>query len=251
MRARRRDHRRLRRAGWLRRGYARRQVDELLAHIERRLSAGEAVASADVRRAGFDLVRHGYEIAAVDRLLDRLERRCVEQAFAGEPLWALEDDLRSDAARLRDQLSGPPGLRFARLGRLHRGYAPADVDALVERVARTLDPFAVTPQEPVEADDVRFTVFGKARGGYAEADVDDVMDRAIDLLLRHAVLRAQIAAAEVVQALGPEAFAPGYLEQGAAAPPVDHPVEHPTEHTARRAVGEPDPPLSAAGGAFG
>ncbi|NHC13561.1 hypothetical protein [Motilibacter deserti] len=233
MRARRRDHRRLRRAGWLRRGYARRQVDELLAHVERRLSAGDPVAAADVRRAGFDLVRHGYEIGAVDRLLDRLERRCVEQAFAGEPLWALEDELRSDAVRLREELSGPPGMRFARLGRLHRGYAPADVDALVERVLRALDPFAATPDgDQVQADDVRFTVFSRVRGGYAETGVDDVMDRVVDLLLRHAVLRAQIAAAEVVQALGPEAFAqPSYLDE---APP---------------SYSEPDPPLSAAGGA--
>nr|WP_269205071.1 DivIVA domain-containing protein [Motilibacter aurantiacus] len=195
------------------------------------MGAGEPVAAADVRRAGFDLVRHGYDIGAVDRLLDRLERRCVEQAMADEPLWALEDDLRASAGRLRDQLSGAPGARFARLGRMHRGYDPADVDALVERVLRTLDPFSATPEgAPVEADDVRFTVFGRVRGGYVEPAVDDVLDRVIDLLLRHAVLRAQLAAAEVVQALGPDAFtAPAYEE-----PPA-------------RPLSGPEPPLPAAG----
>ena len=72
------SHRRFGRVRWYRRGYHCRQVDAFLDHID--VSLGGAFpppTAAEIRRAGFELVRHGYVVAEVDEHLDALEERVL------------------------------------------------------------------------------------------------------------------------------------------------------------------------------
>ena len=176
------------------RGYAVGQVDAYLTAVEEALASPEpGLGALEVRRAGFDLVRGGYDIATVDRTLDALELRAVVAEVAAVPRDQLQRGLRDEAAAVRALLEGEDGERFAREPGLVNGYDPRDVDALVRRLlARWPDLAAQAALDaaPPDPDDVRFTAFRRRRGGYVEDTVDEVMDRVIDVLLRAQVLAA-------------------------------------------------------------
>ncbi|RZS86969.1 DivIVA domain-containing protein [Motilibacter rhizosphaerae] len=186
---------RLHRVGRLRRGYRPRQVEAALAAVEQALAEGRPPSAGEVRRLGFDLVRHGYDVVAVDRALDRLELRCLERSMAGSPPWQVSDELARDLADLRVLLAGPPGARLPRAGLLRKGYAQHDVDALLDRLlddletaSRALGSGASVVEPGLRVEEVRLAVFGRRRRGYAERGVDEVLDRAVDLLLRRDLL---------------------------------------------------------------
>lgn len=182
------------RASRFTRGYHPRQVDAFVQRAEAALrpdghpGSSPRLTAADVRRAGFDLVRHGYDVRAVDTYLDRLEEQALrlEQALAATSQSASE--AAPDAApgptqegvELADSLDGEPGRRFARAGRLSRGYRPSDVDVFVDELL----PVLRGDSDAISADGVRRSVFRGRRGGYSEAAVDDALDAAVDLLLR-------------------------------------------------------------------
>jgi DivIVA domain-containing protein len=66
------------RAGRLRKGYHRHQVDAFLNQVEVALSGALPPPTAlEVRQAGFELVRGGYDTTAVDEALDALEVRVI------------------------------------------------------------------------------------------------------------------------------------------------------------------------------
>lgn len=179
---------RLHRVSILRKGYRRSQVDEAFSVLEHALASDAPPRAAQVRRVGFDLVRRGYDPGSVDRTFDRLEQRCVEAELAGAPAWQLADELAHDVGGLHEELGGAPGARFPRTSLLRKGYAPDEVDALVERCLDGLGGPLEGGQDP-SADDVRLSPFRRARRGYSEALVDAAFDRIIDLLLRQAQLR--------------------------------------------------------------
>lgn len=167
------------RTGRLRRGYHPGQVEQFFADIQVALSGGLPPPTAgDVRQAGFELVRRGYDTAAVDVALDALEERVlVSRGTAagrrGRP------DPASEVAFLVGQLASPYMQRFPRAGPLGQGYHIDDVDELVDRVIAALD--ATGP--PVGIEDVRSAVFRPRRGGYREDAVDERLDRVVELLL--------------------------------------------------------------------
>ncbi len=167
------------RAGRFGKGYQPAQVDAFCDLVERSLGRGGGVAPERIRKAGFDLVRGGYDVEAVDAQLDALESRAVEV----EDLL-VGSERRAAAAResldaLREAFRRPPGERFPRTPLLRRGYDPDDVDAFTASLASTL---AGEDGPGVEA--VRAVLFRPRHGGYDEDAVDDCLDRVVDVLLR-------------------------------------------------------------------
>jgi DivIVA domain-containing protein len=137
---------------------------------------------------GFDLIRGGYEVAAVDAALDRIEdafarrEKHHSEERAGASAWATQ--LRSQEQSLRAQLARSDGQRFPRGTGLELTYDVDQVDALCRRIE---DAFA--SGRPLTPDDVRLAVFKSRRGGrgYREATVDAFLDRVVELLVVAAV----------------------------------------------------------------
>lgn len=142
------------------------------------------MAAADIRRAGFELVRHGYAVAPVDARLDDLEERVllVEAATSGRRARSDPDTDGTDVQFLRDQLNEPYMRRFPRSGILRRGYDLDDVDGLVDRVLARFNGVN-NSDEVLTVEDVRTAGFKPRRGGYAEEAVDEMLDRVVELLL--------------------------------------------------------------------
>jgi DivIVA domain-containing protein len=172
-----------------RRGYHCRQVDAFLAKVEQSFRGTlPPMAAFDVRRAGFELVRHGYAVAAVDAHLDVLEERVlvVQSATGGR---RGRTDPESDIQFLRDQLDEPHMRRFPRSRLLRRGYDLDQVDDFVDRVLASLD---LLKHEAAGSDhgangltveELRSAGFKPRRGGYAENAVDETLDRVVEVLL--------------------------------------------------------------------
>jgi len=166
-----------------RRGYHRRQVDSFLSSVEASLQGHlPPMSAADIRRAGFELVRHGYATQAVDTHLDVLEERvlALEGATGGR---RGRTDPESDLQFLRDVLDKPYMRRFPRSRMLRRGYDLDQVDGFVDRVLAGLNVSPGTVANDLTAEDVRNTGFKPRRGGYAEAAVDEALDRVVEVLL--------------------------------------------------------------------
>ncbi len=138
------------RARRLAKGYDVEQVETFLARARMAYEEGgrgPAMTSWHVRTVGFDLVRGGYDVDAVDAALDR-----IEDAFArkekqrgeernGPSAW--QTQLRTQEQSLRAQLARPDGQRFPpghRHGadlrrRRRRRPLPADRGLLLDRSA--------------------------------------------------------------------------------------------------------------------
>lgn len=167
------------RAGTLRKGYDRSQVEDFLDRAKQVWDDGGppgSVTSWHVRTVGFDLRRRGYDVAAVDEALDRIEDAFVQrEERAGPSSWREAEE--AVLARLERQ----DGQLFPRGRGLRLGYRVEEVDALCERVRGHL-----VLGESLHVDDVRASVFRGARGsrGYREAPVDAYLDRVVDVMRR-------------------------------------------------------------------
>lgn len=170
----------------LARGYDRGQVEDFLDRAKRVWDAGGPpgqVTAWHIRTVGFDLRRGGYEVAAVDSALDR-----IEDAFAAREARAGAVDLSDAEAKVTARLRRQPGDRFPRAQGLSLGYRPGDVDALLQLVrAHLLD------GQVLAVDDVRGAVFRGVRGkaGYREAPVDAYLDRVVDVMRSRAAARGR------------------------------------------------------------
>lgn len=173
------------------RGYHVDEVDAFFARAKvayergTRVGALAALTAEDVRTAAFRLRWGGYDVQQVDSALDRLEDAVAARERArlvkvgGES--ALFDDLARRAATLQARLDRPAGERFAAPSRrFERGYDPADVDSLCDR----LDSY-FNDGEEMSADEVRRAVFRPARGrrAYREPEVDAFLDKAVDIMV--------------------------------------------------------------------
>lgn len=187
------------RATGMTRGYSRPQVDHFLARVAQALDGapdtgtGEApVTAAEIRRTGFDLLRGGYDVTAVDAHLDVLELRALalERRIGASPAPTGSDSsaLAGSLEQLLDLVEAAPGRRFARVTRLRRGYAAREVDAFLERLSPAViaaqHAAPAAPEQQMDADAVRRAVFHVRFGGYDEGAVDDALDLAVDVLLR-------------------------------------------------------------------
>lgn len=167
-------------------GYDPEQVEDFFTRARRAYEGdrSEVLEGQDVRRAAFDLVRHGYAPDAVDAALDRLERaftarrRAEFVASSGQDAWM--EHLAGRARTLYERLRRADGERFARARHGEQGYAPEDVDALCHRLVDYFD-----HGSPLTSQEVRHATFGAARGrhAYAEGPVDAFLDRAMEVLI--------------------------------------------------------------------
>ena len=175
------------RATRMAKGYDIEQVGAFLAKARQAYEGDPRAAvmtSWHVRTVGFDLVRGGYEVEAVDAALDRIEdafaRREKQRGEerAGSAGW--QNQLRTQEQSLRAQLARPDGQRFPRGTGLELTYDIEQVDELCERVEA-----AFASGRPMAPDAVRLAVFKSRRGarGYREAAVDAFLDRVVELLV--------------------------------------------------------------------
>jgi DivIVA domain-containing protein len=169
-------------------GYNAKQVDQFFERarisFENPADAGMRTNSGDVRTVSFDPVKGGYDAAAVDAALDRLEdafaRRERDELVEaeGEDAWLRQIGKLSGVLRAR--LHRPAGLRFRRPEKNRvRSYNVADVDALCDQLIGYLE-----QDQPLSVDSVRRAAFGAAKGpeGYDEAQVDAFLDRVVELM---------------------------------------------------------------------
>jgi len=165
-------------------GYRPEDVDEFLARARAAFEAsgkGE-VDSGAVRTVAFPLVRHGYQVAAVDAALGRIEdafaAREREDALgrAGARAWVGQS--RQLAQEVLDRLTRPKGHRFRRVGFLRFGYRIDEVDLVADKLARFLE-----NGENLTADQVRSVAFRMQRRGYSETQVDAVLDAVVEVML--------------------------------------------------------------------
>ena len=135
------------RAGFLRTGYQRSQVDEFFARArgayERPHMYEQAMSALDIRRAAFDLKRGGYKTSAVDDALDRLEAafaaRVREQYVRAHGQDAWMQVLAERAQVLYPRLRRPRGERFRHPDGGKKGYSAAEVDQLLDRLIGFFD----------------------------------------------------------------------------------------------------------------
>jgi DivIVA domain-containing protein len=179
------------RASRLVKGYDLKQVEAFLARARSAYEdsgRGPQMTSWHVRTVGFDLVRGGYEVEAVDAALDRIEdafaRREKQRGEerAGAAGW--QSQMRTQEQSLRAQLARPDGDRFPHGSGLELTYAPDQVDELCRQIEES---FSLS--RPLAPDTVRLAVFKSRRGarGYREASVDAFLDRVVELLVVAAV----------------------------------------------------------------
>ncbi|CAM3396519.1 DivIVA domain-containing protein [Occultella aeris] len=171
--------------GSLSSGYDREQVDEFFERAKASYegSGEETLSAADVRQVAFDLVRHGYNPAAVDAALDRLEGAFIQRdrsdfiATHGQEAWM--EQVAERATTLYPRLVRPDGERFAPPER-GRGYDADAVDEVLDRLVDYFDSGA-----KLSAAELRQATFPSAprSRAYGEGPVDAYLDRAVDVLL--------------------------------------------------------------------
>ena len=140
------------------------------------------IDASTVRTAAFPLVRRGYQVAAVDAALSRIEdafaAREREQALSRRGARAWVGQSRKLAQEVLDRLTRPKGRRFRRVGLLRFGYRVDEVDLVADKIARFLE-----NGEAVTVDQVRSVAFRMQRRGYSEAQVDAVLDATVEVML--------------------------------------------------------------------
>jgi len=164
-------------------GYHVDQVEDFFDDARQDYETGGAMTAGQVRAVAFDLVRGGYDPAAVDEALDR-----VEMAFAVRERLAFidqhgQDEWMKEVARratvLYPRLTRPDGERF-RAPQRRKGYDRDAVDAVMVRIIDYFD-----SGRPLSSYDLRTVTFPTAprKRAYDEGTVDAFIDRAIDILL--------------------------------------------------------------------
>lgn len=166
-------------------GYEKRAVDTFLGlargSFEKRADASHLGSDA-IRQAAFPLVKRGYDVAAVDAALGRIEdafaAREREQQIRAVGAGAWVDSARETAQVVMDRLSRPKGKRFRRAGGLRYGYRIDEVDLVSNKLlAYFQDGTLVTPEQ------VRAAAFRMQRRGYSEEQVDAVFDAVVEVML--------------------------------------------------------------------
>jgi DivIVA domain-containing protein len=166
-----------------RKGYDPAAVDEFLTAARAAFEASAPdVSAADVRSAGFKLVREGYEPGAVDAALGRIEdafaRRERADALSKRGARAWVGASRTLAQEVLDRLSRPSRQKFTRVPVLRFGYRIDEVDLVAGRVAKYLE-----TGEGLSVEQVRTVAFRMQLGGYDETQVDAVLDAVVDVML--------------------------------------------------------------------
>lgn len=164
-------------------GYNPADVDPVIELARRQFAdpASRVLSASDLRAAQFGLVKGGYQIAAVDQALERLDdafavneakRLTAQRGHHGAFLY-----LEELKATLVARAERPAGHKFKRNPFWFKGYSKHQVDLLLAQVAGY---FAGTDRIGVEQ--LRRTVFSPRWGGYVENQVDAYIDRVVEHL---------------------------------------------------------------------
>ncbi|WP_405375849.1 MULTISPECIES: DivIVA domain-containing protein [unclassified Microbacterium] len=166
-----------------RRGYQPEQVDAFLAGARAAFEEqSDTVSAADIRAAGFPMVRAGYAVGPVDAALARIEDAFAQRERAdalsrkGARAWVGRS--RTLAQEILDRLSRPKRRKFTRVSPLRFGYRIDEVDIVAARIARYLE-----DGDGLSIEQVRTVAFRMQLGGYDEAQVDAVLDAVVDVML--------------------------------------------------------------------
>lgn len=166
------------RAARFARGYRTGQVDAFFTRV-----LGSRMGAVEARTVGFDLVRGGYDIAAVDDAIDRVEddlaRAEREQSRSRLGERGYLDQVTGQAQVLRGRLTRQHGDRFSRAGAWRTGYDIGDVDDLCDQIADYFD-----GDRALSVDALREKVFRARRGSraYSEQAVDAFVDRVVAVI---------------------------------------------------------------------
>ena len=166
-------------------GYRTHEVDDFLdaartAYDDRH--AATAVSAESIRRTAFAMERGGYQTAAVDAALERLEdafatrERTRAVRATGEKAWI--NGTRALAKEIIARLSRPRGAKFKRTGVFAVGYSVAEVDRFAERTRQYFE-----EGSEMSVEEVRGIAFTARRRGYREAQVDLVIDGIVQVML--------------------------------------------------------------------
>ncbi len=165
------------------RGYHPAAVDAFLAAAKETFERDDdALSAADVRIASFPMVKGGYEVAAVDAALGRIEdafaARSRQRSVREHGASAWVDEARERAQVILDHLARPQRQRFARTGLLTFGYRVDEVDHVARRIVRFL-----RDGDELSVEQLRSAAFRMQRRGYREEQVDALLDEAIEVML--------------------------------------------------------------------
>lgn len=164
-------------------GYEPTEVDAFIAKAREQYARTEAdlLASIDLRRTEFKLVKGGYSISAVDSAIDRLEDTFAERELSRLKARGGYEAIHERAMQIKIALVGrldrKPGKRFKRTGLILRGYNRRQVERFLARVEKHIE-----SGDALSLDYVRRIIFKASRGGYAENQVDAFIDRVVELL---------------------------------------------------------------------
>lgn len=135
----------------------------------------------DITGQKFSLVKGGYDVAAVDTAIDKLQDTFAERElsrksnpFAPSLSGSLLAELRS---LLLGRASRPKNKRFSKVNVLGAGYSRKEVDALLSIVQEFLE-----GEEQITIDEVRSLTFKVKRGGYFESQVDSYIERLVEYI---------------------------------------------------------------------
>ncbi|MDR0945154.1 MAG: DivIVA domain-containing protein [Bifidobacteriaceae bacterium] len=168
------------------RGYDTAEVDDFFARAQAAYEgrSTEHMTPQQVRSVSFAQVSHGYDEAAVDGALDRLDAaftRKERSAYIqrhGQQAWL--DKIVDRATTLYGRLGRPAGQKFHPGGRGEDAYDMAQVDRLCQRLSDYFN-----QGKAITSGEIRHVVFPVVRGkkGYAMGPVDAFLDRAVEVLV--------------------------------------------------------------------
>lgn len=135
----------------------------------------------DITALKFSMVKGGYDVAAVDIAIDKLQDTFAERElnrksnpFAPSLSGPLLTELRG---LLLGRASRPTNRKFSRVGVMAKGYSRKEVDALLFVVQEFLE-----GEDDLTVEEVRSLSFKVKRGGYFESQVDAYIERLVEYL---------------------------------------------------------------------
>lgn len=164
-------------------GYEPKDVDAIveLARAQFANPGSHVLDASTLRNTQFGVSKGGYQIAAVDAALDRLD-----DAFAAQEANRLlvrgghqgaEDFVHGLESVLKARLVRPARNRFARQRWYLKGYSVRQVDALLRLISLDL-----AGADQISPALLREAMFSPRWGGYNEAQVDAFIDRTVQFL---------------------------------------------------------------------
>ena len=164
-------------------GYAPADVDAFIVRARDQYNnfTSQVMDWRDITGQKFAMVKGGYDVAAVDAAIDKLQDTFAERELSGKSNPFAPSLSGSILTELRGLLLGRAvrgkGKYFDRAGVVGVGYSRKQVDALMSIVHEFLE-----GGETLTLSEVRELTFKVQRGGYFESQVDSYIERLVEYL---------------------------------------------------------------------